>query len=397
MPRTAPRHNRPSTTWDVFCRVVDNHGDAGVCWRLAADLASRGMAVRLWIDDDRALAWMAPEGRDGIEVRPWPTTDEACAVAEREPATVVIEAFGCGLPKPYLSQMTLACASSAHPSSAQTPATAPVWINLEYLSAEAYVERNHRLPSLQGSGIARGLTSWFFYPGFTAGTGGLLREADLRQRQASFDPRAWCADHGIAPKPGERLVSLFCYVNPHLPALLQALAARPTLLLTTPGHATDQVAQALAHSSGLPHLRVQALPWLTQIDYDHLLWSCELNLVRGEDSLVRAIWAGRPFLWQIYPQHDGAHAAKLAAFLARMSVSADPALAEAIRRAAWRWNSLPTTTGDAPWELLTSSTSMAAWESRCASWRTELMAQTDLVTQLVAFADAQSALPQAKI
>lgn len=387
MPWNAPRHPRPRATWDVFCRVVDNHGDAGVCWRLAADLAARGIAVRLWIDDGRALAWMAPEGRDGIEVRPWPTTDEACAVAESEPATVVIEAFGCGLPDPCLRHMARSHASSA----------APVWINLEYLSAEPYVERNHRLPSLQGSGVARGLTTWFYYPGFTERTGGLLRESDLSQRQAAFDREAWLIDHGIAPLPGERLVSLFCYANPRLPALLQALATRPTLLLTTPGHATDQVAQALAHNGGLHHLRVQALPWLTQIDYDHLLWSCDLNLVRGEDSLVRAIWAGRPFLWQIYPQHDGAHAAKLSAFLARASAAAEPALAEAIRRAAWCWNGLSTTSDDAPWALLNSAASMSAWERLCAAWRTELMAQPDLVSQLMAFASATSGLPQAKI
>ena len=392
MPWNAPRHLRPRTLWDVFCRVVDNHGDTGVCWRLAADLASRGIAVRLWIDDARALAWMAPRGRHGIEVRAWPETDDAFAVANAKPAAVVIEAFGCGLPDPCLRRMAL-----AHASAADASAPTPIWINLEYLSAEAYVERNHRLPSLQGSGVARGLTSWFFYPGFTAGTGGLLREADLRQRQASFSPQAWLADHGIAPEPGERLVSLFCYANPNLPELLQALAARPTLLLTTPGHATDQVAQALAQCGGGTNLRVQALPWLTQIDYDHLLWSCELNLVRGEDSLVRAIWAGRPFLWQIYPQHDGAHGAKLAAFWARASASADPALAEAIRRAVWRWNSLSTTSDGALRDVLDSAATMAAWTGLCSAWRAELMAQPDLVTQLMAFADAPFALPQAKI
>lgn len=388
----APRPTRPRATWDVFCRVVDNHGDAGVCWRLAADLASRGAAVRLWIDDARALAWMAPHGRDGITVRAWPTTDDAYAVAAAEPAAVVIEAFGCGLPEPCLRHMARAHASSAHASS-----MAPVWINLEYLSAEPYVERSHGLPSLQCSGIAQGLTSWFFYPGFTAGTGGLLREADLPQRQARFDRRAWLAAHGITPQPGERLVSLFCYANPHLPELLRALSASPTLLLTTPGHATDQVAQALAQSGGPPNLRVQALPWLTQLDYDHLLWSCELNLVRGEDSLVRAIWSGRPFLWQIYPQHDGAHASKLSAFLARATRAADPALTEAIRRAAARWNSLSTPADEAPWALLDATASMSAWENLCCAWRSELTAQPDLVTQLMAFASAKSGSAQAKI
>ncbi|HET9045379.1 MAG TPA: elongation factor P maturation arginine rhamnosyltransferase EarP, partial [Casimicrobiaceae bacterium] len=37
--------------WDVFCKVVDNFGDAGVCWRLARQLvAEHDLAVTLWID-----------------------------------------------------------------------------------------------------------------------------------------------------------------------------------------------------------------------------------------------------------------------------------------------------------------------------------------------------------
>ena len=387
MPLTAPPQPRTRVTWDVFCRVVDNHGDAGVCWRLAADLASRGVKVRLWIDDAHALAWMAPEGRTGVEVRPWPAADDAFAIATTEPATVVIEAFGCGLPEPCLRHL-----ARAHQQS-----TAPVWINMEYLSAEAYVERSHGLPSLQGSGLACGLTSWYFYPGFTARTGGLLRETDLCQRVAAFNRETWLADLGVAVEPGERLVSLFCYANPHVPELLQALAARPTLLLTTPGHASDQVAQAMAQSGARDNVRIHPLPWLTQLDFDHLLMCCELNLVRGEDSLVRAIWTGRPFLWQIYPQHDGAHAAKLAAFLTRASQAAEPAVAEAIRRAAWRWNHLSTTADHEAWSLLNSPSQMSAWAHSCSAWRSDLLAQTDLTTQLMAFANAKSSLQQAKI
>ncbi len=52
-----------------------------------------------------------------------------------------------------------------------------------------------------------------------------------------------------------------------------------------------------------------------QSDYDHLLWCCDFNLVRGEDSFLRAQWAARPFLWHIYPQADAAHLEKLTAFL----------------------------------------------------------------------------------
>ncbi len=393
MPSSSSESHAVRATWDLFCRVVDNHGDAGVCWRLAADLASRGIAVRLWIDDARALSWMAPTGAPGVTVLPWPATHGDMADATAQPADVVIEAFGCGLPEPTLR----------HLADAHRRSTAPVWINLEYLSAESYAERSHGLPSLQNTGTARGLTTWFFYPGFTPRTGGLLRETDLMQRQAVFDRRTWLTDHGIAAQHGERLVSLFCYANPNLPGLLHALADRPTLLLTTPGHATEQVTQALAVTTHLKGLRTQSLPWLSQTDYDHLLWSCDLNFVRGEDSLVRAAWAGRPFVWQIYPQRDDAHAVKLAAFLSQKLATLETPLADEIRRMACHWNSLAPhrpslpEVETAPWKLLNAPTAMSAWGDRCASWRRELLAQPDLGTHLLAFAAAKRPDRQAKI
>jgi uncharacterized repeat protein (TIGR03837 family) len=58
------------------------------------------------------------------------------------------------------------------------------------------------------------------------------------------------------------------------------------------------------------------MPFLPQARYDELLWACDCNFVRGEDSFVRAQWAARPFVWQIYPQQERAHWRKLDAFLA---------------------------------------------------------------------------------
>ena len=325
--------------WDLFCRVIDNYGDVGVCWRLARDLAARGQAVRLWIDDPRALGWMAPGGADGVRVGAFD--------APGEPGDVVVEAFGCDPPAAFVERMA---------------AARPVWINLEYLSAEDYVERSHGLPSPHASG----LTKWFFYPGFTPATGGLLREPGLAREQATFDRAAWQSAHGIAPRDGERVVSLFCYDDAPVARLLDALADRPTLLLAAGG-------RALQH----PHLRVQSLPWLAQPDYDRLLWSCDLNLVRGEDSLVRAMWAGRPFVWQIYPQHDGVHAAKLQALLDRMPpVPGLPALWQAWNGLARDWPGWP----DEP-----------SWRAAAASWREGLCGQPDLTTQLLGFTQVKRA------
>jgi len=345
--------------WDIFCRVVDNFGDIGVCWRAAADLASRGERVRLWVDDASALHWMAPSGRPGVQVIAW----SGKATVE-QPGEVVIEAFGCHPPNDFVARM----AEATKP---------PVWINLEYLSAEAYVERSHTLPSPQMSGPGRGLTKWFFYPGFTAGTGGLLREADLLQTQAHFNADGWLRSRDLERRPGERVVSLFCYDNPALPAMLDTLSREPTVLLTTPGKASSQVAQVLGPTLGRAVLRAVPLPHLTQAEYDHLLWTCDLNFVRGEDSFVRAQWAAKPFVWQIYPQDDGAHAAKLAAFNNLFLAHADPAVAAPIRDLHAVWNGL---SKDIPTLPL-----LPSWKDHCKSWREDLLARPDLISQLIGF------------
>jgi uncharacterized repeat protein (TIGR03837 family) len=343
----------PVLHWDLFCRVIDNHGDLGVCWRLAADLADRGHAVRLWIDDPAALAWMAPQGHPGVQWLHWREN------ALPEPGDVVVEAFGCDPPAAFVAGMA---------------ARAPVWINLEYLSAESYVERSHGLRSPVMSGPGAGMDKWFFYPGFTPSTGGLLREPGVVEHLDGRDALGTLAGLGALPRPDERVVSLFCYDDAPLDTLAAWLSDRPTLLLTTPGHATRQ-----ADTASWPDtVRRHALPWLTQAAYDHLLAACDLNLVRGEDSFVRAQWAGRPFLWHIYPQHDGVHGDKLDAFLDRMLDGEPPAIAQALRGAFRAWNRLsPAPTTGLP--------AQADWAALAGRWRARLLTQVDLTSQLLAF------------
>jgi uncharacterized repeat protein (TIGR03837 family) len=354
---------RPALLFDLFCKVIDNFGDIGVCWRLAADLAGRGHRVRLWCDDPSALQWLAPQGAAGVEWIPW-----RAPVPVLPPGDVVIEAFACDPPAAFVQAM----AGALNP---------PVWINLEYLSAQTWVERCHRLPSPQFHGPGAGLVKWFFHPGFTAATGGLIREPGLFEAQARFDRDGWLRTWGLHLRAGERLVVLFCYDNPALPQMLRFLGQQPTLLALTPGPAQQQV-----HGLALPALlRTHDLPWLSQSDFDRLLWSADLNLVRGEDSLVRAIWAGRPFLWQLYPQQDGAHFAKSDAFLDLFLSwpSADGPRSEdtSALRALWNlWNGR----GQVPGALLEGGApELAAWTARAQRFRQALAAQTDLVTQLL--------------
>lgn len=358
--------------WDIFCKVIDNHGDVGVCWRLARSLAHDGDSVRLWIDDGAALAWMAPRGCPGVSVLPW--RDNAIDTLQLAPELapdVLIEAFGCDPAPQVVAQFADAIARDGKRR---------CWINLEYLSAEPYVERLHGLPSPVFRGPGEGLSKYFFYPGFTPATGGLLREADLLSRQASFDKATWLAGQGIEWR-GEGLVSLFCYEPPALASLLAQIRSgnEPVRVIVTAGRATAAV-RALGNL-GKPDgaLSLSYLPHVSQDDFDHLLWSCDLNFVRGEDSVVRALWAGAPLAWQIYPQDDDAHHEKLNAFLDWLQA---PAF---VRRFHYGWNGFAGASLDWP-----SAADLAAWGSAARDGSTRLQGEPDLVTRLRRFVAQKS-------
>lgn len=361
--------------WDIFCRVIDNFGDIGVCWRLALNLAQRGQIVRLWVDDARALGWMAPAGAPDVQVLAWTTPLDTHGVT---PGDVLVEAFACDLDPEFIALYASRIQAAGQPC---------VWLNLEYLSAEDFAKRCHGLPSPVMTGPGRGLTKHFFYPGFTPDTGGLLREPDLLQRQATFGRATWLRAQGI-PWTGQRLVSLFCYEPAGLPALLQALAEdeEPTILLVTPGRAAAALRQVLDEESTIRRLlnkdgrlSFSYLPTLSHTDFDHLLWACDLNFVRGEDSLARALWAGKPFIWQIYPQHDNAHHAKLQAFLDWLQ--APPLL----RQAYAVWNGLTTSDLAADSQPLISAPLLASWQPTFTHARQRLLQQSDLASQLLDF------------
>lgn len=379
--------------WDVFCRVIDNFGDIGVCWRLASDLAQRGQRVRLWVDDASALQWMAPDlvwrtdsalglttgqGVRGITVFAWADAIELDArCPDLQAGDVVVEAFGCDPPDAFIARMQ---ARAARGEPAQ-------WVNLEYLSAETYVERSHGLRSPVWSGPGAGLSKRFFYPGFTPATGGLIREPGLighrtdqtaSPAQASALLQAW----GVPIEPAEAAILIFCYDSAPVDALLDHLAARhpQAHVLTAPGQATTLASRWQASHQGTP-LRLHALPHLSQADFDRLLWCTQLNFVRGEDSAVRALWAGRPHVWHIYEQDDGVHGAKLEAFMARWMADW-PAPLRAHVRAWWlAWNRL----GPMPDTLPDWADANSGWWAASRASRAKLLGQNDLTSQLINF------------
>ncbi|ARU04649.1 hypothetical protein CCO03_08165 [Comamonas serinivorans] len=386
-PPTAP------PCWDLFCRVIDNHGDLGVALRLARQLVARGVRVRLWVDDASALSWMAPDlplasatrtglpmpsGAPAITVLPWADASDAALLAQLPPAQVWVELFGCELPPEFI----------AHGVAQASHTGRPVWLNLEYLSAEAYVARSHGLPSPVGSGPARGWTKWFYFPGFTPDTGGLL----LAHPAAADRPRV-SIDADPSDSPQTLTCNLFCYEPPGLQPLLASLMDSRDWRLrwqVMPGRPARAFAQALEamgvavappvaddagwHPLGRSVHQQRQLPHVSQEAFDALLAGADLNFVRGEDSLVSALRAGQPLVWHIYPQDDDAHHDKLRAFLDWLQA---PASLVALHLS---WNGI---TSEPPPALTPGH--WGDWQACLADAQARLAAQPDLVTGLLDF------------
>jgi uncharacterized repeat protein (TIGR03837 family) len=388
-----PHHHDRPISLAIFCKVVDNYGDIGICWRLARQLqAEHGIAVTLWVDDLRSFQRICPpvspaaaaQTVEGVQVRHW--RDQEGVFAAHEVADIVIEFFGVELPPGYVAAMAQC-----------TPR--PVWINYEGLSAEAWVEGCHRLPSMHPR---LKLTKHFFFPGFTAATGGLLRERDLLAARDGFqaDPAAQSAFlHDLGVTDAEMAAfraSLFCYPHAPVEQLLDAWrdGEQKVLCLVPEGVARAQVGAFLGgeaqpgRAATHGRLTVRVVPFMPQSDYDRLLWACDLNIVRGEDSWVRAQWAGRPFVWHIYPQDENLHHVKLRAFLEKYT--GDAGHPDSLTAFSLHWNGAA---GDrdgqqADWPALWTSlrADLPTLSAHAGAWQGRMLAHGDLVSNLLHFA-----------
>jgi len=352
--------------WDIFCQIVDNYGDAGICWRLARSLSSlHGQDVRIFCSDLPTLNLLASgvdeSVKQKIELLPWESSLNNARHPVQAP-DVVIEAFACSLPDNYLANLLIAPKK-------------PIIINLEYLSAEPWITEFHAKASPQVHGIPK----YFFFPGFQDNSGGLLLDPIPEESitLANTVPAALETTWSKL-RPNAKRISVFCYPGAPLRKWLQSLGSigENVDVVLTHGHAEllgFNTGQAIA----LPEaIQLLPIPFLTQDEYDWLLSQCDLNIARGEDSFLRAQLAGKPFIWHIYPQDDGAHQVKLSAFLDLYLESASQDLKIA---------SIAAMTWAMPHQWFKS---LDAWSSHAKAWRAHLLekhADGGLVAHLLRF------------
>ena len=372
---------------DIFCRVVDNFGDVGVSWRLAKQFATEhGFTVRYIVDNlevfkkfspgikpgelGRGFAGSGGAGQsvtgqivDGVLILLW--DEDYLRETYHEPAQVVLEMFGGGLPAHVISHM------SANPTE---------WIDVQYLSAEDWVPRFHAIPSFEPSS---NLERTLFFPGFSGDTGGLLRESGLLAERDAFQgdvvaQNLWRTKFGLPAVDSDLIdTSFFSYQDAPLGAFIEAVrkSPRPVRVFLTAG-VDSSIAQRLRDERDA--LNLYELPFLSQSDYDRLLWSCDLNLVRGEDSWTRAIWSGRPFLWHIYRQEKNAHFRKLSAFLKVYTTQMEQTTGDSIEKLMFLWNE-----GES--KDLVLFTALESWAKGARDFVDQVALQTDLATRIMKY------------
>jgi uncharacterized repeat protein (TIGR03837 family) len=287
---------------DIFCDVVDNFGDAGVCFRLARSLKSEdpGLEIRVFTNDLSAFSAMSREidhekkiqkVRD-INLLSYDVITEGYLKNYQIPP-LVIEAFACHIPELYY---TKALDSDC------------VIINLDHLSAEKWIEGVHLKESLTG----RKAKKYFFMPGFNQNSGGLILDRRLSDEEAVLKRSEFIKLFGFTD-PG-LLATVFTYEHDFESLISDIKDSGRKVNMAVFGEKSRNSIEPLMNLQD-HNLKIVLSEFLGQDDYTDLLKVSDLNIVRGEDSWARACLSGKPFIWHAYNQEDNYQLVKIKAFL----------------------------------------------------------------------------------
>ncbi len=312
---------------DIFCRVIDNFGDIGVVYRFAREFlySNPTIKIRVFLDDFNTFTSLNDtvdpskciQTIDSITYLKMNSLDHGF-FENNETAEVIIEAFGCEIPDVYMEKAYY---------------QSKLLLNLEYISAEDWVEEYHLQESLLPKG---NLKKYFFMPGFTNATGGVIASSSThtliennRFSSLSFinNTLASCKIM-IKPDAESMIGTIFTYLRNFRNLFDSISSIRKHFFLLIFGqkskegieHTLRDLGCSCEESNVIQYRNIHLifLPFLAQRSYDLLLYHTDFNIVRGEDSLVRAILAGKPMIWNAYLQDNKYQKVKVEAFCKRM-------------------------------------------------------------------------------
>ena len=278
---------------DIFCQVIDNYGDVGVAYRLAREFKRvyPNKKLRFVINQTEELNLIRKS--EDIEIILYKDISKI-----ENSADLIIESFGCEIPKKYMDKALK---------------NSKLIINLEYFSAEKWVDDFH----LQESFLGGNLKKNFFIPGLSEKSGGILLDNEFleRKKKVEANKEYYLEKFGIKEKY-DLMGSIFSYEK-NFDSLIEELKKldKKVILLILSEKTQKNFIKYFDNGNNYDKIKFVKLPFFTYDKYEELLALCDFNLVRGEDSFVRALLLGKPFLWHIYPQDENTHIEKLESFL----------------------------------------------------------------------------------
>ncbi|WP_338996048.1 elongation factor P maturation arginine rhamnosyltransferase EarP [Fusobacterium animalis] len=278
---------------DIFCQVIDNYGDVGVAYRLAREFKRvyPNKKLRFVINQIEELNLIRKS--EDIEIILYKDISKI-----ENSADLIIESFGCEIPKEYMDKALK---------------NSKLIINLEYFSAEKWVDDFH----LQESFLGGNLKKNFFIPGLSEKSGGILLDNEFleRKKKVEANKEYYLEKFGIKEKY-DLIGSVFSYEK-NFDSLIEELKKldKKVILLILSEKTQKNFIKYFDNGNNYDKIKFVKLPFFTYDKYEELLALCDFNLVRGEDSFVRALLLGKPFLWHIYPQDENTHIKKLESFL----------------------------------------------------------------------------------
>jgi len=264
---------------DIFSRFIDNYGDISIPLRLAHGLyIDHGVTSNVFLTSNELTQKILDKNlfNENINIIDIDNMDNNFL-----PNANIVTIFDTQMPISYEAKLT----------------NKNLLINYEYFSAEQWVDDYHLRES-----INKKYKKIFYIPGVSEHSG---------------VPIFAINDKGLyrSKRFESNTINFFCYFNENIEASIKVLRIN-----------FPQYDSVLHDRFEKDKSRGKKL--LSFNDFDKALSNSLINFVRGEDSLIRAILAGSPFIWQPYIQENGLHITKLNAFLDHYFISLPPQLRE---------------------------------------------------------------------
>ncbi len=307
---------------DIFCEIIDNFGDIGVVYRVSKELKKIFQNVRIIIVLNRLEEFKAINKR--VKDVDYQEIDGLIYITEKYlednidsfgTADIFIEAFGCNVFEGYIKK---------------AKESSKLWINLEYLSGEKWIEDFHLQESLIDS---KTLKKIFYMPGFSEKSGGVIIDSSFLERKEYGAENREKVLEKYFPNCdfNNKLVGTIFSYERNFENLLDVLKdyGKETFLILmgekTHKSFSEILQKKLTENFGkiVKYDKITMLyaDFLSQEEYEEVISAVDFNFTRGEDSFVRGILLGKPFMWHIYLQEEKAHMDKIKAFTERFKES----------------------------------------------------------------------------